>query len=115
MQETKEWICVLEDSSQLKPLQIMELELEKEIVLWRSESGKICAMEARCPHQWSHLKYEGMVDGEEIVCVTHFWTFEQNGCGWKDSDLGRRDKKGDIVTFPCKEENGAIFVQLDNS
>lgn len=112
-----EWICVLDDSRKLEPLQIMEWaqtidDKEYEVIIWRAESGKVCAMEPRCPHQWSHLGNEGAVVGEEMICTTHFWAFEQNGCGWKDNEMGRRNKKADIATFPCKEENGSIFIQL---
>ncbi len=120
MAESNNWVCVLEDSSQLKPLQIMEWvesnpaagRPPKEVVVWRSESGEVCAMEPRCPHQWSHLGNEGLVVGEEMICVTHFWAFEKNGCGWKENEAGRRDRKSDIEVFPCKEEDGGIFVQL---
>ena len=46
-----------------------------DLVVWTTASGVPCVSEARCPHQWSHLAYEGTVDGEELVCMTHFWRF----------------------------------------
>ena len=43
------------------------------LVVWRSEGGRVVAMDDRCPHQWSSLRVVGVVDGEEIVCTTDFW------------------------------------------
>ena len=84
-----------------------------DIVVWRSAGGELCAMEARCPHQWSHLGAEGVVVGDEIVCCSHFWRFTRDGAGWKENVKGRRDRKADIETYPCKEEAGRIWIEVD--
>ena len=84
----------------------------QDLVVWRSMSGEICAMEARCPHQWSHLGGQGAVDGDEIVCVTHGWRFRADGSGWKVAMNGRRDRKGDIEVYPCRERDGIIEVEV---
>lgn len=83
-----------------------------ELVVWRTLAGEAVVMDARCPHQWSHLAAEGVVDGDELVCVSHFWRFDTHGCGSKLSVLGRRDPKGDIPTFPCREAAGTIEADL---
>ena len=67
-----------------------------DLVVWATTSGVPCVSEARCPHQWSHLAHEGAVDGEELVCLTHFWRFTTTGEGWKAGMTGRRDRKGDF-------------------
>jgi nitrite reductase/ring-hydroxylating ferredoxin subunit len=36
-------------------------------------------MEARCPHQWSHLGGEGVVEGDELVCLTPPLAFTTEG------------------------------------
>ncbi|MDE0654623.1 MAG: Rieske (2Fe-2S) protein [bacterium] len=82
-----------------------------DVVVWRTESGVPCVMEARCPHQWSHLGDAGAVAGEELVCLTHFWTFGTDGRGWKENLDGRRDRKGDIEVHPCREVAGEILVR----
>ena len=84
----------------------------RDLVIWRTASGTPCVMEARCPHQWSHLASEGAVDGEEIVCLAHFWRFDIEGKGWKENVKKRRDKKGDIEVYSCGEEGGDIWVKL---
>ena len=64
------------------------------------------------PHQWSHLPAEAVVDGSELVCTTHFWRYDRSGAGWKQAFSGRRDRKGDIVVYPCREEGSRIQAQL---
>jgi len=75
---------------------------ELDLVVWCRLDGSPVVMEARCPHQWSHLGAEGVVDGDEIVCAAHFWRFDGDGCGTKLNVLGRRDPKADIATFPAR-------------
>ena len=96
----------------LAPGEIVESTLDgADLVVWRTESGVPCVMEARCPHQWSHLGGAGAVAGEELVCLTHFWTFGTDGRGWKENLDGRRDRKGDIEVYPCREVAGEIRVR----
>jgi nitrite reductase/ring-hydroxylating ferredoxin subunit len=85
-------------------------ELPIDVVVWRTFDGRPCVMDARCPHQWSHLGAEGFVDGDEIVCTAHFWRFTVDGTGSKLNVNGRRDLKADIDVFVCEERDGAIWV-----
>jgi|TARA_B100000700_G_scaffold54447_1_gene58224 phenylpropionate dioxygenase-like ring-hydroxylating dioxygenase large terminal subunit len=85
----------------------------RDLIVWRTENGVLCTMEARCPHQWTHLASEGVVDGEEIICMTHFWRFSTLGEGCKLNVKGRRDPKGDIEVFPCYEKEGKIWIALE--
>ncbi len=108
-----EWICAFENAADLGAGQIREWSQNGlDLIVWRSQSGKICAMDARCPHQWSHLGSEGAVIGEQIVCCSHFWSFELDGSGWKENERGRRDRKSDIATYPCQEKDGSIFLKI---
>jgi nitrite reductase/ring-hydroxylating ferredoxin subunit len=85
---------------------------ELDLAVWRSFAGECHVMEARCPHQWSHLAAEGVVDGDEIVCTAHFWRFDGCGRGTKLSVLGRRDDKADIRVFVSRERDGRVEVQI---
>src|SRR5829696_5281484 len=80
----------------------------RELVVWRSQSGRLCAMDARCPHQWSYLGVEGVVQGDELVCLAHEWRFALDGRGTKVNLFGRRDEKSGIDTFPVRERDGDI-------
>ena len=83
----------------------------EDLVVWRTSAGHPCVAEARCPHQWAHLVHEGTVEGEELVCLSHFWRFGTDGEGWKQNVNGRRDRKGDLAGVQCVEHDGGIWVQ----
>lgn len=85
---------------------------DEELVVWRTASGHLCAMDARCPHQWSYLGAEGFVDGEELVCAAHHWRFGVDGRGSKRNVFGRRDPKADIAVFPVRVRDGRVEVEL---
>jgi nitrite reductase/ring-hydroxylating ferredoxin subunit len=84
----------------------------QELVGWRDTTGAVCIMDARCPHQWSHLAAEGIVVGDEVVCGAHFWRFDRTGHGSKLNLNGRRDDKADIAVFDARERDGVIEVDL---
>jgi 3-ketosteroid 9alpha-monooxygenase subunit A len=85
---------------------------DDELVVWRTASGVLTACDARCPHQWSHLAGAGVVDGEELVCLSHFWRFDTEGHGSKVAMNGRRDPKSDVATFAVREVAGRIEVEV---
>lgn len=84
----------------------------EEIILWRSATGILAACEARCPHQWAHLGAVGAVDGEELVCLSHFWRFTAAGVGSKVAMNGRRDEKGPIEMRRVREVDGRIELSM---
>jgi len=106
------WVA-LHPSSAVAPGAILAADVgEVELVVWRAFDGRAVVMDARCPHQWSHLEAEGLVDGDELVCTAHFWRFDGEGCGTKLSILGRRDAKADIEVYPTRERDGMIEAML---
>jgi len=86
-----------------------------DLVVWRDIDGVPAVMDARCPHQWSHLEAEGVVDGYEIVCTAHFWRFDGRGCGTKLTELGRRDPKSDVTVYECREADGFVEARLPDA
>ena len=86
-----------------------------EIVLWRTATGELAACDARCPHQWAHLGTAGAVDGDELVCLSHFWRFGTDGAGSKLSATGRRDEKSANRTFRVDERGGRILLWSDDA
>ena len=46
----------------------------KDVVVWRSHSGKLSAWENRCPHRGMRLSY-GFVRGESLACMYHGWHY----------------------------------------
>jgi phenylpropionate dioxygenase-like ring-hydroxylating dioxygenase large terminal subunit len=88
---------------------------DDELVVWRTASGVLAACDARCPHQWSHLAGAGVVDGEELICLSHFWRFDTDGHGSKMAMSGRRDPKSDVAAFAVREVAGRIEVEVPES
>ncbi|GIT45449.1 MAG: hypothetical protein Ct9H300mP12_00340 [Acidimicrobiales bacterium] len=74
-------------------------------------TGRPCVAEARCPPPVVPPCSRGDDEGEELVCLSHFWRFGTDGEGWKQNVNGRRDRKGDLAVVQCVEHDGAIWVQ----
>ncbi len=109
----QEWVDLV-GADVVAPGQIMDAAVgDVDLVVWRTSAGEPCVMEARCPHEWSHLGAEGVVDGDEIVCTAHFWRFDGDGTGTKLNVKGRRDPKADIAVFECREHAGRIEAWLE--
>ena len=81
------WFCVAySDELQVgeaKPLRYFG----KDLVLFRTESGKAVVLDAYCPHLSAHLGHGiheeigigRRIEGETIVCPFHAWHFNGNG------------------------------------
>lgn len=106
-----EWVTVI-PFDELQPGQIVTVERDAgDLVVWMSQAGELSACDARCPHQWAHLGSAGAVDGEELVCLSHFWRFDCEGVGSKLSANGRRDEKSPIATHRVRVREGCIEVE----
>lgn len=100
-------------SDEVAPGEIVSATIDdRDLVVWRTETGRPCVMDARCPHQWSHLEAEGAVVGEELLCTAHFWRFDTDGRGVKQAMSGRRDPKADIEVFETEERDGRILARI---
>ena len=79
------------------------------IVLARTESGKVFALEDRCAHRQVPL-HQGVVDGESIRCGYHGWTYDCSGKCVDVPYLGRERLPNGVRSYPCREVEGLIFV-----
>ena len=110
--DSVQWMDVMA-AQDLEMGQIVTVERDGgDVVVFRTASGQTVACDARCPHQWAHLGTAGAVDGEEIVCLSHFWRFDQEGTGSKLSAAGRRDEKSSITTFEVRENDGRLEIAV---
>ncbi len=78
-----------------------------EVVLYRTSSGQVAALDARCPHRKMRLVL-GHVQGNEIVCPYHGWRFDPNGYGHSPATPAMK------ITTPCyevREQHGAIWLR----
>lgn len=79
------------------------------IVLARTQSGTIFALEDRCAHRQVPL-HAGVVDGESIRCGYHGWTYDCSGKCVDVPYLGRERLPNGVRAYPCREMYGLIFV-----
>ncbi|HVU73938.1 MAG TPA: Rieske 2Fe-2S domain-containing protein [Mycobacteriales bacterium] len=71
------------------------------IVVWRTDSGRLSALDDRCPHQSTALSSGTVVD-EELICVGHGWSVGIDG--WCDlAGAGTR-------SHPVEERDGVVHV-----
>jgi len=84
------------------------------LVLFRDASGIACALIDRCCHRTARLSV-GWLDGGNIVCPYHGWTYSGDGHCVRipqrpDGDPG----KGIAVqAFRCQERYGVVWVALE--
>ncbi len=83
------------------------------IVLARTESGEVFALEDRCAHRQVPL-HMGVVKGEWIQCCYHGWCYEKSGRLARIpylADGGRipPEARG-VRAYPCREAYGLIFL-----
>lgn len=84
---------------------------DRELVLYRTRSGKPALQDAFCPHLGAHLGHEGRVIGETIRCPFHGWQFnaEDGNC----SHIPYCDEipsRAQIRTWHTEEKNGEVYV-----
>ncbi|AOK21841.1 aromatic ring-hydroxylating oxygenase subunit alpha [Burkholderia ubonensis] len=79
------------------------------IVLVRTASGAVFALEDRCAHRQVPL-HAGVVTGESIRCCYHGWTYDCTGRCIDVPYLGRERLPNGVRAYPCREVHGLIFV-----
>lgn len=95
---------------EVKPLQYFD----RELVMFRTESGDVALLNAYCPHLGAHLGHGGVVKGESISCPFHAWEF--NGAGYCTAVpyANRMPPKVDGVkavgNYPVIERNQMIWA-----
>jgi phenylpropionate dioxygenase-like ring-hydroxylating dioxygenase large terminal subunit len=102
------WYWAIE-SSELPPGSVKAIRVQgRNLVVYRTESGKAVVADAYCPHMGAHLA-EGRVDGEGIRCFFHDWKFDTNGqC--VDVPCLEHAPKAEVKIWPTAEKYGLVWV-----
>ena len=79
------------------------------IVLYRSKSGRVFALEDRCAHRQVPL-HLGVVNGEELKCHYHGWAYDGTGKCVDVPYLGKERLPNGVKSYPAREICGLIFV-----
>lgn len=80
---------------------------DHEIVLFRTESGQVGALEDCCPHRHMRLSC-GLVVQERLRCQYHGWTFDCKGQG---ESPATPKMHASAASYDVQEKHGAIWVK----
>ncbi len=80
------------------------------IVIVRTKSGKLFALEDRCAHRQVPLS-QGVVNGDNIQCCYHGWIYNCSGKCINIPYVGEsKQMPRGVRSYPCREDYGMIFV-----
>lgn len=85
----------------------------KDVVLFRTQSGKLSVVDAYCPHMGAHFGHGGDVVGETIRCPFHYFCFDTQGTCTSTGYNTAPPTKAVLKTYHHKEINGFIIVWHD--
>jgi 5,5'-dehydrodivanillate O-demethylase len=90
------------------PLRIMG----ESFTLYRGESGRVCLVDARCPHRGTQLS-SGWVEGDALRCFYHGWKFDADGaCVEQPAEDSSFCDRVTLDAHPTHEYLGLIFAFL---
>ena len=86
----------------------------EDIVLFRTASGRLYALDAYCRHLGANLGVGGRVEGEEIVCPWHGWHWNGDGsnAAIPCSKIGF-NRRAQVPSWTCREWYGFVLVWHD--
>jgi aminopyrrolnitrin oxygenase len=81
----------------------------RRLVAFRTATGRLCVMEARCAHLGADLG-RGCVSGEAIRCPFHHWEYAADGHCVRIPGNAEIPGRARQVVYPAVERHGYIFV-----
>ncbi len=98
-------------SSELGPSGVLPLRyFDRDLVLFRTESGTARALDAHCPHLGAHLGHGGKVEGEGIRCPFHAWHWAGDGSCLDVPYARRIPRAAHTTAWHTCERSGFVFV-----
>ena len=97
---------------ELKDKPLARIILNKPIVLFRGEDGKVGALDDTCAHRLAALSL-GKIVGNSLECGYHGWTYNSSG---KCIKIPGTKNPGKIIvnSYPVAEKWGWVFIWLGN-
>ena len=82
----------------------------RDLVAFRDDDGVPHVLDAHCPHLGAHLGHGGIVEGGDLRCPFHGWTFGGDGHCRKAIGAKRVPKGSSVRSWPSRELHGRLFV-----
>lgn len=83
----------------------------REIVVFRTEEGRVAALDAHCPHLGAHLG-SGSVEGESVRCPFHGFTFDAQGACTKTGYGTKPPPLARARAYPVRELDGLVLLYV---
>ena len=82
----------------------------EDLAVFRGDDGVAQVLENRCPHRHIKLSH-GSVEGCNLVCLYHGWTFDKSGAlvGTKHDDFGKKLPSARVRSYPTRERYGLVW------
>lgn len=107
------WYCI-STSEEVRPGHVVtQLFMDREIIVFRTESGSVAASSAYCPHLGAHLGKGGEVCGETIRCPFHGFRFNTEGECTETPYGTKVPARAKLQTYPVVERGGYILAWFD--
>lgn len=108
------WFCI-GHSDELAVGEVRNIHyFERDMVLFRTESGRVGLSAPACPHLGAHLGHGGTVQGESIRCPFHHWQYNTEGVITDIPYASRIPPKWEgkpcLKTYPVCEMNEVIWA-----
>jgi 3-ketosteroid 9alpha-monooxygenase subunit A len=98
-------------SDELAPGEVKAVRyFDRELVLFRTETGQAHVFDAHCPHLGAHLGFGGRVVGETIRCPFHAWRFDGRGTCVEIPYAKKIPAKARIRAWDSVEKNGFVMA-----
>jgi 3-ketosteroid 9alpha-monooxygenase subunit A len=86
---------------------------DRDLVLFRNESGEVSLLDAHCPHLGAHLGYGGKVKGDCIECPFHGWLWNSDGSLNEIPYAPGEQRRVGLGRWPVREVQGLILTWYD--
>ena len=86
----------------------------EDLALFRTLSGVVGLVDARCPHRGASLAH-GFADQAALQCPYHGWRFDTTGACRAVASFGKAEQlrgRASIVAYPVRELGGLVFAYL---
>ena len=103
-------------SSQLKPGRIKPMTFAgREIVIYRTRSGKAVAADAYCPHLGAHFGHSGEVRAEDLRCSFHGFRFDTAGNCSATEYGSKPPPSARLRNYPLREMDGLLLIYFERN
>lgn len=107
------WYVIIVSKNLKKGQVVRQKFAGQEVVVFRTELGKACVMDAYCPHLGAHLGFGGKVVGECIRCPFHAFEFNTEGTCTKTGYNSHPPAKAQAKVYAVCEQNGVVLIYHD--